>query len=187
VALESLRILGYRARVALLSAGNDSGSSLCVRAGTDGDNVVGGRPCTDVLDAVLCIRVNEAYPSGAETMASAIDREFDGPFANKPHLRVNVMMRRMGISIRGQSRLMRFDMLAGCQSALMIFRTSAWSALCTGMFSNAKVADDNESSWAATPGIPVAVATSAEMREQASRLVKAIRASPNICQMFLRS
>ena len=45
-------------------------------------------------------------------MAGAIDCKFDGSFTDKPHLRVEMTMGRMRISIRGQSCLMYFDMLA---------------------------------------------------------------------------
>jgi hypothetical protein len=90
---------------------------LAIRTGTDGDNVICGRTVTDILDAVLFIRVNEAYTSGTDAVGRAIDREFDCSFADKPHLRVHVMMRRMRGTIWGQRRLMGFNVLTGCQLA----------------------------------------------------------------------
>ena len=70
-------------------------SSLGVRPGADGDNIIGGRTGSDVLNAVLFIQMNEAKPSGAQTMGGAVDRKFDGSFTNKPRLRMEMAMRRM--------------------------------------------------------------------------------------------
>jgi hypothetical protein len=48
-------------------------------------------------------------------MAGAIDCKFDGTFTEEPHLGVEMTMRRMRISIRGQSCGMYFDKFACCQ------------------------------------------------------------------------
>jgi len=66
---------------------------------------------------MLFVRVNEAHSSCTQTMASAIDRKFDRSFADKPHLRVKVMVRRVRIPIWRESRLVRFEMLTGGQLA----------------------------------------------------------------------
>src|SRR4029077_1548798 len=47
----------------------------------------------------------------------ALNRDLDRSFADKPHLRVNVVMWRMWISVRRQCRLVRFDMFASCEFA----------------------------------------------------------------------
>ena len=66
---------------------------------------------------MLLTRVNEAYATGTYAVGSTVDCELDGSLADEPHLRVSVMMWRMRKSIWRQGRLMRFDVLAGCESS----------------------------------------------------------------------
>ena len=66
---------------------------------------------------MLLIRAYETEASRAQTMARAIDGKFDSSFTDEPHLRVDMMVRGMRISIRGQSRLVRFHMFPGCEFA----------------------------------------------------------------------
>jgi hypothetical protein len=107
-------------------------------------------------------------------MLGAIDRKFDSPFADKPHLRVDAMMRRTRISIRGQSCLLRCDMFAGCQLALHDRPHLCVIEVLHRQLSNAKVADCSESSRAARERTVVPAATNTGMRLQASLLVKDI-------------
>lgn len=100
----------------LMRVGNRS--SLCVGSRTDGNHIVRRRACTDVLNPMLFVGVNEAETARSHAMADPIDSKFDRSFTDKPHLGVEMMMRWMWGSIRGQRRLVRFDVLPRCQFAL---------------------------------------------------------------------
>lgn len=90
-------------------------------------------------------------------MRDPVDRRFDSSFADKPHLRVNVMMRLMRRPVSCTSICSPVASLP-----FMIFRICALLEFSTGMLFKAKTAEGRESSWAPFVGIAAAVATGPE-------------------------
>jgi hypothetical protein len=120
-------------------------------------------------------------------MAGAIDCKFDGTFTDEPHLGVEMTMRRMRISIRGQSCGMCFDKFARCQFSFQDLPHLRVIEVLYSMLSNGKVAEGSESSWAANAGIAFPAAISAGMSLQTSRLVNDILTSSEKFAGALRS
>ena len=65
------------------------------RARAHGYDLVSRGSRANILDPVFVIRVDESQAARPQNMPSAVNCEFDRPFANEPHLGVHMMVWRM--------------------------------------------------------------------------------------------